>query len=266
MNINSLKSLATIGLLLAAFLGAGTAGAQVPVTDVAHIGINKFAWVEQQRQLVADELKQAEQIRNQVQQIETKLRDMQQQLVNGAKFEGTAGFRDTSLTTRPETAHVDEICGPLASGGLAGVLPQGMTGPARVSAARERQYVSCVQLVRTENRRFNIVVQVLDTIRRRDQQIANLRADSAAASGEERGRIARNNNSIAQLEAQHALDVESAHRTLQAYDALIATLKGEIGMAGQSAFSNRRNSLYGQIVQYGTLKVALEGARRVRER
>lgn len=260
-----LKSLATLGLLLASLVAAGSAGAQIPVTDGAHIGINNFAWIEQQRQMVADELKQAEQIQNQIQQIETKLRDMQQQLVNGAKFEGTKGHRDATLTERSETEFLDEICGPLSNSGFASFLPGALTGAKRVNEARERQYGSCVLLVQAENRRFNIVVKTLDTIKQRDQEIARLRADSLAASGEDRGRIARNNNSIAQLEAQHALDVENAQRTLQAYDALIATLKSEMSRAGQSAFNNRRSSIYGQVVQYGTLKVALTAARQ-RER
>ncbi|TWT17290.1 hypothetical protein FQY83_17230 [Luteimonas marina] len=253
-------SLGAICLVVAGLFLASTANAQTPVTDAIHISTNKFAWVEQYRQMYADELNQIEQIRNQVQQIQTKVRDIQQQQVNGLKFLGTRGYRDSTLTERSDLEFIEETCGSL--GGGLGELLSGSSGPERVSKARERQYAACIELVRAENRRYNVVVKTLNTIRERDEEIARLRADSQAASGEDRGRIARNDNSIAQLEAQHALDVENSHRTLQAYDAHISTLKDEMSRAGQSAFNDKRNSLFGQVVQYGTLKAALQVARR----
>lgn len=250
-------------LAAAGLLFAGTANAQIPVTDVAHIGINEMAWVEQYRQMYSDEIKQAQQIQNQIQQIQTKIRDMEQQYVNGLKFEGTSGYRDASLTERSMDASVSETCEKLNAGGLWSRLTGGGSGTSssgRVDDVLSRQYTACIQLVRTENRRYNLVVKTLEKIRERDQEIARLRAESAGASGEQRGLIDRNNNSIAQLEAQHALDVEAAHRTLQAYDALIVTLKSEMGRAAQSAFTDK-DQLLGDVVRYGALKLALEGAR-----
>lgn len=254
MTYTAQKFLCVVAVAVAGLFQIGSAHAQIPVTDVAHITTNKLAWVQQYGQLFTD-------YQNQISQIQNQIQDMQQQLVNGAKFEGTSGYRDTSFSQRSETEFVDETCGKLSGGSIIG---DGAAPPERLNQVLPRQYAACVQLVRAENRRYNVMAKTLETIRERDQQIAQLRSDSASASGEDRGRIARNNNSIAQLEAQHSLDVENAQRTLQAYETLINALKHEMSRAAQAAFNDkerRGNPLVGEVIRYGALKLALEGAR-----
>jgi conjugal transfer/entry exclusion protein len=255
-----LKSLATLGLLLASLVAAGSAGAQIPVTDGAHIGINNFAWIEQQRQMVADELNQIRQIEHQVSQIQNQLQDLREQQVIGQKLELDLGPRETNLQRREVTRFLAERCGSLAAGGggIGGLMNMGVSD--RVKEARERQHAACTALVQEENKRHNFIVETLESIQERDRQIMRLRAESANIKADERGKLQNNTNAISQLMVAQEQEVENARRVLQYYEQQISGLKDEMAWAGQYAFSNKR-SLLGHAVQYGTLRLALQAAR-----
>lgn len=263
MKLVSRRSLGRFGAVLAALvcLFATPVHAQIPVTDGAHIGINKMAWVQQYGQLYTDYQNQISQIQNQYQQIQTQIQDIREQQVNGLNFQSNLGPRDNNLQRRAENAFLEERCGSLGGGGLGGIFTGGAAGPERVNEARLRQYSACTLLVRLENRRFNFMVDVATKLRETDQEMQRLQAEAASIGGNERGRLDRNTNAQQALQAAQVQEMETTHRHLQIYDQQINALKSEIAWAGQSAFSNKRNSLFGQVVQYGTLKAALEVAR-----
>jgi conjugal transfer/entry exclusion protein len=260
MRYISIKSLGTLGLALTGFLAVGSAAAQTPVTDGIHIGTSKFAWIEQQRQMIADELKQAEQIRNQLQQIQTQIQDLREQQVIGQKLELNLGPRETNLQRREVTRFLAERCGSLAAGGggIGSLMNMGVSD--RVKEARERQHAACTALVQEENKRHNFIVETLESIQERDRQIMRLRSESANIKADERGKLQNNTNAINQLMVAQEQEVENARRVLQYYEQQINGLKDEMAWAGQYAFSNKR-SLLGHAVQYGTLKLALQAAR-----
>lgn len=261
-----LKSLAALGLLLASLVAAGSACAQIPVTDGAHIGINNFAWIEQQRQMVADELNQIRQIEHQVSQIQNQIQDIREQQVNGLKIESPLGQRRPLPQRRGENDFVDERCSSLGESGLSRLFEGVSGGSQRVIDARRRQFMACVLLVRTENQRFNYMIDFSEKLQEIDRDLVRLQAETNSTSGSERGRLARNTNSWSNLSTKQAQEIQVASEALKLLDQQISVLKAEMAQAGRTAFNNKSSSLMGQVIQYGTLKVALEGARRARER
>ncbi|MDY6949046.1 MAG: hypothetical protein SXG53_25405 [Pseudomonadota bacterium] len=245
-------------VLLCLVLGSN-ARAQTPVTDALHIKINEFAWVEQYKQMYSDEIKQAQQLSNQLQQLRNQIQDIQEQQVNGLKFLSERGPRDTDLRRRADNAFLDERCGPLAAEGLRAMLG-GVRAPRRVSKARERQYDACASMVQLDNHRHNFLVDVIRKVQAQDAEIAKLQAESASTSGSERGRLERNSNAIQQLQAAQAAEMENAQRQLQYYAHQIEAFSNEMAWSGQAAFTNKR-SLLGHVVEYATLKGALQVAR-----
>lgn len=67
------KTLALSGLVLLLLLAPGRAPAQIPVTDLIHIGVNTYWHIAHWVQFATQVINQYEQIRHQVQQIENEL-------------------------------------------------------------------------------------------------------------------------------------------------------------------------------------------------
>ncbi|MDH5834571.1 hypothetical protein [Luteimonas kalidii] len=258
MNIN-IRMTSMLLLALSGACLAPAARAQLVVADPVHIQTNKFAWIAQYRQMYSDEINQARQIQNQIEQIRTQIQDLQEQQVNGLKFLSDHGPRDTNLKRRNDSAFLDERCGPLEADGLRAML-SGMTAPRRVSRARERQYEACAAVVQLDNQRHNFLVDVIRKVQGQDAEIAKLQAESASTGGNERGRLERNSNAIQQLQAAQSAEMENAQRQLQYYAHQIEAFSNEMAWSGQAAFSNKR-SLLDHAVEYGTLKAALQVAR-----
>jgi hypothetical protein len=253
-------ALAAVALLLGLSLACPVA-AQTPVTDALHINTNRFAWAQQYAQMYRDETNQLRQIFQQVQQLEAQLRDIREQQLDGLKPGWDTGPRDTNIERRTEDAFLGQRCGSPSGGGLLTLVGGGGGfGPGRVNAAREKQYEACAKMVRLDNRRHNFLVDVIGKIQDNDREIAKLQRDSASARPDERGRLARNSNAIEQLQAAQAAEMENAQRQLQYYAQQIEALRNDMAYYGRVAFSNSRR-LDAQLVQYGTLKAALEIAR-----
>ena len=255
----NLRNVSVLVLALSAACAVPASYAQAVVVDPVHIETNRFAWIAQYRQMYSDEINQARQIQNQIEQIRTKIQDIQEQQVNGLKFLSERGPRDTSLKRRSENAFLAERCEPLAAGGLRAMLG-GVMAPRRVSKARERQYEACANMVRLDNQRHNFLVEVIRKVQAHDVEIAKLQAESASTGGNERGRLERNSNAIQQLQAAQSAEMENAQRQLQYYAHQIDAFSNEMAWSGQAAFSNKR-SLVGHVTEYATLKGALQVAR-----
>ncbi len=243
-----LSGLATV--VLGGFLAAGVANAQWVVTDPGHTFVNRFAWIAQYQQ-------KYEELKRQIQQYETQIRELEQKYVRGDAFRGGAGYRET-LSERGLSAFVIERCGN-GSG-----LP---AAPMRIAEISQRQYQNCVAIVQTENTRYNVMVRVLRSLAERDQQMDKIKREAESVPEDQPGALERVNNNIAQLEARLAADVQNSRTLLDAYDSSLQALHSEQVWLGQAAFSNQaggKGGIGGMLdtaVQYGTLKTALEIAR-----
>lgn len=224
---------------------------QAVVTDPAHTITNKFAWIAQYQQ-------KYDQLRRQIQQYETQLRELEQKYVRGQAFKGGAGYRET-LAERGLNDFVDERCGSVAS------LPR---APARIAEISRRQLQNCMAIVQTENTRYNVMVKILNRLSERDREMDEIRRQAENVPEDQPGALDRVDNNIAQLEARLTTDVQNASTLLGAYDAALQALHTEQVWLGQAAFSDdaaRKGGIAGLMdtaVQYGTLKAALGVARR----
>ena len=237
---------ALMPLLIAGFLLPMTNGkaSGVPVVDGAHIGINKFAWVAQYRQMYQELQRQMEQYR-------TQIRELEQKYVNGPSFNGGLGYRET-LSERGLNDYVAERCG--SGSGL-------RTGPAQIKDIAERQFRNCVAIIQTENTRYNVMVRILKNLDVRDRQMEELKRQAASVPADQPGALERVKANIAQLEAYVALDIQNANTLLNAYDASLKALNTEQVWLGQAAFNGKGRGLLDEVVQYGALKGALQVAR-----
>ncbi|TQM17376.1 type IV secretion system VirB5/TraC/TraE/TrbJ family protein [Pseudoxanthomonas sp. 3HH-4] len=237
---------ALMPLLIAGFLLPMTdcKASGVPVVDGAHIGINKFAWVAQYRQMYQELQRQMEQYR-------TQIRELEQKYVNGPSFNGGLGYRET-LSERSLNDYVAERCG--SGSGL-------RTGPAQIKDIAERQFRNCVAIIQTENTRYNVMVRILKNLDVRDRQMEELKRQAAGVPADQPGALERVKANIAQLEAYVALDIQNANTLLNAYDASLKALNTEQVWLGQAAFNGKGRGLLDEVVQYGALKGALQVAR-----
>lgn len=220
------------------------------VTDPIHTLTNKFAWIAQYQQ-------KYEELRRQVQQYETQLRELEQKYVRGNPFRGGAGYRET-LAERGLNDFVQERCG---SGGN---LPR---APRRIADIAVRQHQNCIAIVQTENTRYNVMVRILARLAERDRQMDEIRAQAEQVPEDQPGALERVNNNIAQLETRLQTDLQNAQALLSAYESSLQALLSEQVWLGQAAFKDdaaRKGGLGGLLdsaVQYGTLKAALKVAR-----
>jgi len=235
---------------LVSAVGTTQAGG-IPVVDVPHTITNKLAWIMQYQQ-------KYEELRKQIQQYETQIRELEQKYVRGDAFKGGAGYRET-LSERGLNDFAVERCGNGTG------LP---AAPKRIAEISLRQYRNCVAIVQTENTRYNVMVRVLKSLAERDQQMDKIKREAESVPEDQPGALERVNNNIAQFEARLAADIQNSKTLLDAYDASLQALHSEQVWLGQAAFSNQAGGkggiggLLDTAVQYGTLKMALEIARK----
>lgn len=238
------RRLASVMALILLVPWGATQASGLPVVDGVHIGINKFAWIEQYRQMYQE-------LQRQMDQYRTQIRELEQKYVNGPSFNGGLGYRET-LSERGLNDYVAERCG--TGSGL-------RTGPAQLKSIADRQFKNCVAIIQTENTRYNVMVRVLKNLDVRDRQMEELKKQAAAVPADQPGALERVKANIAQLEAYVALDIQNANTLLDAYDASLKALNTEQVWLGQAAFNGKGRGLLGDVVQYGALKGALQVAR-----
>lgn len=232
-----------IACALAAAPGAQASG--VPVIDAVHLGISKFAWVEQYAQM-------REELQRQRQQYDTQLRQYEQMQLGASAFSSRAGHRvefDEAFPERMLDEGVDKRCGadrPASGGRL---------------AVRQGQYDVCVQIVRTGNRRFNVLRSVLAGIRDRDAEIQRLIERRNALGEDDLGRLEAVKADLAAVETRLHNDLRDAHATLEAYDGVLAGLHEQNRQLAAQAFKGGPGSAVGEVVYHGTLRLALDAAR-----
>jgi hypothetical protein len=223
-----------IALALCGALAAEPAAAQWAVVDVPHTVKTALGWVAQYQQMI-------ESYQRQVEQLQTLNKQYEQALVTGAAYSGSAGVRE-NFEKRDQDADLASRCG---------------TGPARHSKGVE-QYTYCTSIVRTENRRFNALVDMLDVVNDRDEELRAAYAERAGIGPEEEGKLASNTNRILAIQGQLQNDVQSGERLVAAYDtALRALREHHVRLANEALQGGSGDAL----VQGVALKLALRAAR-----
>lgn len=236
------------GLLVAGLmLVTANANAGIPVIDGAHLGISKFAWVEQYRQMY-------EEFQKQKQQYETQLRQYEQMKLTAAPFKSDTGHRENFAEMFPPRGINDGVvdsCGNTAPSGGANV------------EYRAQQYELCIRIVQLENRRYNMLREVFAKIQLKDEAIQKLIAERNALSADEFGKLTTINTNIAALETQIQMDLQANQTMLEAYNAHLQSLREENQRVAALALKGSKGpgGVLGQIAGYGTLKVALQAAR-----
>lgn len=238
------------GLVVAGLVFATSAvqASGIPVVDGVHLGISKLAWIEQYAQ-------KAQELSRQIEQLQTQIKQYEQMQLKGSSFNSQTGYREDIDSTFPERQVNDGVqdkCGRTAP-----------TSGANLDV-RKQQYELCVRIVQTENRRYNMMRKVLEGIQEKDKRIQDLIAERNALGADEYGRLAVINTNIAALETQQQNDLQNNHTMLEAYNTFLLGLHEEnqrvaaIALKGSSA---RSSGIVGEIVSYGTLKLALQVAR-----
>lgn len=228
------KWMAGLALGLCGGLAAAPAAAQWAVVDVPHTVKTALGWVAQYQQMIEDYKRQFE-------QLQTLNKQYEQALVTGQAYSGSKGYRER-FKPREDDEGLVERCG---------------TEPARHRTGEE-QHGYCISIVRTENRRFNALVAMLEDVDARDEELREAYAERASIGAEEEGKLASNSNRILSIQSQLQNDVESGERLLAAYDTALRLLReNHVRLANEAL-----NGTPGQAVAQGVaLKVALRAAR-----
>ncbi|HEY4530340.1 MAG TPA: hypothetical protein VIG97_08435 [Luteimonas sp.] len=230
-----LRWLAGTVLVLCGGLATGPVSAQWAVVDLPHTIKTALGWVAQYQQMIEDYKQQVEQLRSLERQYE-------QGLVTGDAYAGDSGYRENFVPLDIDTG-VDRRCGTAS-----GRQPKGA-----------ELHAHCVSIVRTENRRFNALVAMLDDVDKRDEELRAAYAERGAIRPEEEGRLASNTNRILSIQGQLQNDVQSGERLMSAYDSALQTLRDSHVRLANEALQEAPAG--GELVQGAMLKVALRAAR-----
>lgn len=227
-------SRAGLVLVLCGAFAAGPAAAQWAVVDVPHTVKTALGWVAQYQQMI-------ESYQRQVEQLQTLNKQYEQALVTGTAYSGAAGHRE-SFEKRDADSGLRERCG---------------AAPAR-HAKGEEQFTYCISIVRTENRRFNAIVDMLEVVNERDGELREAYAEREAIGKEEEGKLASNTNRILSIQGQLQNDVQSGERLMAAYDTALRALRENHVRLANEALQGEPGAA---LVQGVALKLALRAAR-----
>ena len=248
INRFSKRSVAIASLAVASVLGANGASATgIPVVDGVHLGLTGQGWIAQYGQMYAEYTKQLEQLTTQINQLQTQVKQYQQMYVKGVAYKPALAYRENIEERFPARAineGVSEGCGSKPKNNPVG--PQ--------------QYDYCVAIVQTQNRRYNAMRQLLKDVGENDKQLEAARSERENIGETDQGALQANTNKVASIESKMQNDIQNAKYTMDAYDAVLATLQTDMVRSAQAALNNR-NQLLGTAVQGAALKLALRAAR-----
>ena len=224
------------GLVLGVCVGlaAWPASAQWAVVDIPHTVKTALGWVAQYQQMIED-------YKRQVEQLQTLDKQFEQALVTGEAYAGGSSHRENFQQVE-EDAGVDKRCGTASPRNPKGV----------------ELHAYCVSIVRTENRRFNALVAMLDDVNERHRELREAYAERGGIQPEEEGKLASNTNRILSIQGQLQNDVQSGERLVSAYDTALRALRDNHVRVANEALEG---SGAGAVAQGVMLKLALRAAR-----
>lgn len=224
-------------LVLPAFLGAGalmpkSAYAVVPCTPP--LCASEYTQFLNNYELVMGYYKQVEQYKKQVEQYK-------QQFIRGQIFRQgaikTADFKKRLM---------DE--------GVADRCPDDLKSVLSASTASEK----CVLMVRTENARYNAVVDILNKAKERDKELAEIYEERSKIPEANTGELLANTNRLQAFLGRVTSDMQSARTQTESYDTMIGILKQEQAMAAKQTLDGGASGALRGVA----LHEALQGARR----
>ena len=207
----------------------------VPVVDVAHLirtVLGHYMNYSQNGLQYAKEVAQWKQMYD----------HYQQQLIRGGIYNAQTGAW-TEFEKRDPDEGLEQSCG------MSDALKQGTVAM--------RQFDVCQKIVRAQNAQYNEVIRVLETSRKRDQELQDIYRDRMSV-GTDQGRLAANDNQLQAFEARVQMDLQYASQMLAAYDSYLANLKADQRrLAGQALWGE---GAVGDVVRGAALKLALQTA------
>jgi hypothetical protein len=187
-------------------------------------------------QLVMSYYKQIEQYKKQIEQYK-------QQFIRGKIFRQgalkTADFKKRSL---------DE--------GVADRCPSDLKSMLSASTASDK----CILLVRTENARYNAVVDILNKAKERDKELADIYEERAKIPEANSGELLANTNRLEAFLGRVNSDMQSARTQTESYDTMIGILKEEQAIAAKQTLDG--GGLVNGAIRGIALHEALKSARR----
>lgn len=164
-----------------------------------------------------------------------------------------AGFREKKmeeLKTRDVNQDMDLLC---------------QMGKSKVAT---EQYKICQRIVQVRNLRFNVMVEMLKSVEKRDAEVQKLVNNTTNTDPKSsNGKIVKNTNQTNQLSAQMDADFQNGKYLLDAYTAVLETLNDDMIAQAEKALKNKKdkNDILGNIgssvVQGALLRGGLEVAR-----
>ncbi len=179
-----------------------------------------------------------------------------QQLVSGGVFQGQSMAMMDQFQERTLTYGLQVDC-PGTPGGdinLWQALSLDMTGDIKA-----QQLQVCQRIVVAQNQRFNEMVKMLQTVRKRDEELKQIAQDRMQVGSSE-GRLAANDNQIEAFRARAQLDAEYWQTVAAAYDGYIVSLHEDQQRLARQALNGGASAL-GSVVQGVALKGALKALR-----
>lgn len=107
--------------------------------------------------------------------------------------------------------------------------PAGLKSLLSQSTASDR----CIFLVRTENARYNAVVDILNKAKERDKELAEIYEERAKIPEANTGELLANTNRLESFLARLSSDMQNARTQTETYDTLIALIRQEQAMAAR---------------------------------
>ena len=118
----------------------------------------------------------------------------------------------------------------------------------------------CILLVRTENARYNAIVDVLNKAKERDKELADIYEERAKIPEENTGELLANTNRLEAFLGRVNSDMQNARTQTESYDTMIAILKQEQAMAARQTLDG--GGLAAGAIRGMALHEALKSARR----
>lgn len=247
-------------MLLVALAGvSANVQAQWAVVDAPHTVLTQTGWVAQYKQFYEE-----------LSKVQTQMDNLK---FNMEKYSLSAGI--LPVESMPEKRRVDymvnERCSDNQSGLLSGVngavqnlvqgfLSNGESNPKSLDATVARQRQICALIVQTENVRYNVMVDLLETSKQRDRSMEEIRGGMRSAT-DSTGQLQMQQAKLDDLQGQLTNDAQKAKILMDTYGATLSTLRDEKAWLARNAYKVSGKSMAGQLIQYGSLKLALEAAK-----
>lgn len=249
------KSL-VISFSFACLLAAGSAGAQVIVSDPILEGEQTTSNVTQGTQLA----KQLLQLEQQIQSYATQLEQLRNILTRIQSLGSNISITSKSLQPLDGVQSdklVGQACpGPGVSlGGMVTGVISGLLGNNSNQSITERQQLICKQIVLLQIDQYNITAKALSELTLQQSTLQNLTdiINSISTMGESSSASSQAQQFMSQLQAAS----DTWKKQIEADGAMIGTLQQQQGVLSRIAM-NGSNTLLGNIVQAGAFALAFQ--------